>query len=193
MLATRVASTLPEPFETMARQMDRVFGEIPDGVTSTVPQAPAALWEDDQSVCLEIEVPGLREEDLQITVQDGRLLIAGERKAPQRSGKCWFNEHKYGRFERLIALSDTIDTDSIQAELADGVLHLSCRRSRKRSRIALRSPSASRTGRPAWNRPNRRSDAEASLQLASGFAASFLTACGGGPRGPPAADRDRRR
>lgn len=124
MLATRVASTLPEPFETMARQMDRVFGEIPDGVTSTVPQAPAALWEDDQSVYLEIEVPGLREEDLQITVQDGRLLIAGERKAPQRSGKCWFNEHKYGRFERLIALSDTIDTDSIQAELADGVLHL---------------------------------------------------------------------
>ena len=123
MLATGF-TRLPEPFGTMAREMDRAFEEFTDQAVVTRPQAPVALWDDDQAVSLEVEVPGIRQEDLELTVRDGRLLIAGERKAPQRSGKCWFNEHKYGRFERLIALSDMIDTNSIEAALENGVLYV---------------------------------------------------------------------
>jgi HSP20 family molecular chaperone IbpA len=57
-----------------------------------------------------------------VTIHEGRLIISGVRKPAPKSGKCWYNEQTYGRFERVIALSDLFDTDSINAELSDGIL-----------------------------------------------------------------------
>ena len=125
MLADRFL-TLPEPFETVAREMDQVFENVVgDGRTKPpAAQAPIALWEDDRNVYLEVEVPGLRQDDLDVSIHEGRLIIAGERKPTAKDGKCWFNEHRYGRFQRVVALSDMIEPETIEAELADGILSL---------------------------------------------------------------------
>jgi len=125
MLANRFM-TLPEPFESVAREMDQVFDQVLGSSLTgqTTAQAPVALWEDDQHVYLEVEVPGLRQEDLELTIREGRLFISGERKPTEKKGKCWFNERQYGRFERIVALSDMIDPQSIEAELCNGVLSL---------------------------------------------------------------------
>lgn len=116
--------TLPEPFEAVSRRMDQEFDILGNGGPAVAAQAPVALWEDDENVYLEVEVPGIRQEDLDLTVENGRLFISGERKPTKDRGKRWFDERHYGRFERVIALSKMIDPDSIEAELRDGLLAL---------------------------------------------------------------------
>lgn len=132
--------TLPEPFGTVAREMDRAFENAISEPVAAQPQAPVALWEDADSIFLEVEVPGLQLSDLELTVRDGRLHIAGERKAAQKQGTCWYNEHRYGRFERVIALSEMFQTDTIDAELRDGILSITLHKKQeaKPHRIAIR-------------------------------------------------------
>jgi HSP20 family protein len=146
--------TLPEPFDTVVREMDQVFDRVlPSRSTTTGRKAPVALWEDEEKVFLEIEVPGIAEEDLDVTVRDGQLIIAGERKTAKKSGKCWYNEHKYGRFERVIALSDMFETDSIDAELSGGILYLTLHKkpSARPHRISIKAAE----GSPANGQPAR--------------------------------------
>ncbi len=129
MLSRRFQTTLPEPFESVSRELDRVFSDFArEPAGSSARTAPVALWEDDQQVYLDVEVPGLRQDDLDVTIHEGRLIIAGERKPVQRGQKCWYNELTYGRFERVIALSEMIDPESIEAELEHGMLHLTLRK-----------------------------------------------------------------
>ena len=128
MLSRRFQMTLPEPFENVSRELDRVFGDFNSEPAITARTAPVALWEDDQQVYLDVEVPGVRQEDLDLTIHEGRLIISGARKPVERGQKCWYNEQTYGRFERVIALSDMIDPESIQAELESGMLHLTLRK-----------------------------------------------------------------
>lgn len=142
--------TLPEPFGTVAREMDRAFeNAVSEPLAAVQPQAPVALWEDADSVFLEVEVPGLQLDDIELTVRDGRLHIAGERKASQRQGTCWYNELRYGRFERVIALSQMFQTDTIDAELRDGVLSVTLHKKpeAKPHRIAIRGETGSASAR----------------------------------------------
>jgi len=126
MLANRFM-TLPESFESMIREMDQALGDVLNqngSPTGHRQQAPVALWEEDDKIFLEVAVPGVRREDLNVTVHDGKLIISGRRQPTPRTGKCWYNEQFYGSFERVIALSDVIQTDAVDAELSDGVLSL---------------------------------------------------------------------
>ena len=120
-------STFPG-FSDLAREVDRVFDEFSNGnakpAEAVSTSAPVTLWDDEKHVYLEVDLPGFQIDDLELTMQDGRLWIRGERKAPQRQGKCWYNERRYGRFERVISMSDTVESGSVQAELSNGVLHI---------------------------------------------------------------------
>lgn len=119
-------TTLPG-FSDLAREVDRAFDDFATGngkSAEAANPAPVTLWDDEAHVYVELDVPGFQNEDIELTMQDGRLWIRGERKAPQRQGKCWYNERRYGRFERVISMSDTVDPGSVQAELANGVLYI---------------------------------------------------------------------
>ena len=136
---------LPE----FAREVDRVFEELSGGngkAAELATSAPVTLWDDEKHVYLEVDVPGFQDGDIDLTMQDGRLWIRGERKAPQRQGKCWYNERRYGRFERVISMSDTVDPNSVEAELANGVLYITL--SKKPEAQAHRIQITSRTGEP---------------------------------------------
>lgn len=74
-------------------------------------------------------VPGLTIEDLDVTIEKGKLRICGQRTtdngqrpAADRPGGTYREERHFGQFERYVALSDWVDPNSIDASLQHGVL-----------------------------------------------------------------------
>ncbi len=73
-------------------------------------------------------VPGLKPEDLDITIQDNVLLIRGETRQEQQTGNKQANYHvmerRYGRFSRAVSLPTAVNADQVRATLEHGILHL---------------------------------------------------------------------
>jgi len=72
------------------------------------------------------EMPGVRKEDLRLSVHDGVLTISGERKTHQMpENSSWLrNEIRTGEFTRTVKLPHDVKTDAISAELINGVLRV---------------------------------------------------------------------
>lgn len=144
MLTTRFA--FPNTFDTVAREFDRLFSDATSNASTAglAPASPVALWEDNQHVYLEVDVPGVTQENLELTLRDGRLWIRGERKPAQHEGKCWYNERRYGTFERVVSMSDMVDPSNIEAELENGVLFITLNKKPEHQphRIAINANSA---------------------------------------------------
>lgn len=82
-------------------------------------------WTDD-SLNLRFVVPGVREKDLEMTVQGNQLVIRGERKTPEGFGNDGSTYHRltYGKFERTVDLPNGLNLDKVDAYLHDGVLDI---------------------------------------------------------------------
>jgi HSP20 family protein len=109
------------------KEIDEMFARFFGDVVGTGNMArgwvvPVAIWDDDQHVYVEVEVPGLSENEVEVVVHHGNLRIVGERKAPAEDRNDWHNERVYGKFERLITLPEVVDPESIEATIHDGVL-----------------------------------------------------------------------
>lgn len=107
--------------------LDEAFGNFQpeDGSTITAAWYPACdVFEDKESVKIVAEVPGVRPEDVKISLENNLLTIRGEKKqeAEERSERVHRYERSYGAFERSFALPSTVDADKIQASYANGVL-----------------------------------------------------------------------
>lgn len=87
-------------------------------------RAPASIWEADNAYHIELDAPGVKKEDVELTFDKGVLQVSLERKAPEGERTNWHNERGYGRLSRSVSLPDTVDPESISAELTDGVLHV---------------------------------------------------------------------
>jgi len=94
------------------------------------------MWHDKSRVYIEADVPGFAESDLDLQFEDGKLRIRGKRQFGEDHRKFEHNERFYGRSERAVALSDVIDPESIDAELAHGVLKITL--SKKSRRLTQR-------------------------------------------------------
>ena len=130
------------PFNRLESVFDRMFGD--DGAFSFSTQVwagvPVALWQDEDHVYVEIEMPGVAENNLELTVHQGTLYIRGER--PSEEGRKYlFNNRTYGRFERIVRLPEGIDTEQVNAKLSNGVLEVafSKRAEAKPRKITLQS------------------------------------------------------
>lgn len=82
------------------------------------------VFEDREAVKIVAEIPGVRPEDVKLTLENNLLTIRGEKKqqAEERSERVHRYERSYGSFERSFALPSTVDPDKIQATYANGVL-----------------------------------------------------------------------
>lgn len=125
----RFAIPTADPFASMRREMDHLFNrfltDLPeDGGATRGWFAPVAMWDDTERVYLEVELSGVAKEDVDLTVHNGTLRISGERKLPEGDRNYWVNDRVYGRFDRAISLPEDVDSDSIDAHLVDGVLHI---------------------------------------------------------------------
>ena len=111
------------------REMDQLletfFGSA-NGGSSVASRwaAPAAMWEEAGKFHVEIELPGVKSEDLDITFEENALRVKATRNVATTERKYLHNERTYGEVARVISLPDTVDPDSIEANLSEGVLHL---------------------------------------------------------------------
>jgi HSP20 family protein len=89
---------------------------------------PVALWEDHDHIYLEADLPGVNAEDVDVSVEDSKLLIRGERN-PEECHRYLFDGRSYGRFERVISLPEPVDRGQVDVWLNRGVLSIALRKS----------------------------------------------------------------
>lgn len=85
---------------------------------------PADVEETDDAYTVEIELPGVKREDLDIEVSGRRVSVRGERKEKERAGILRRRERTVGRFAYEVTLPGAIDDAAVQANLDEGVLSL---------------------------------------------------------------------
>src|SRR5208282_2027147 len=85
---------------------------------------PVDIYEDEHSIQLKLEVPGIDEKDLDIKVENNVLTVSGERKFEKEEKEENFHrvERRYGSFSRSFTLPNTVNTEDIQADYDHGVL-----------------------------------------------------------------------
>jgi HSP20 family protein len=125
MVGTLTNARLPKSFESVQRDMDTLFDQFfGNGRTAQAWYAPASLWEDEERFHIELEVPGVEHDGVDLTFEKGVLKITAERKPSDEKRKYWHQERRYGRVERFVSLPESVDPESIEAELRSGVLHV---------------------------------------------------------------------
>lgn len=104
---------------------------------------PINLWEDENAIHVEAELPGMKLENLEIFVTEGdQLSIQGERATTETETGVWHRrERGFGKFSRVIALPVPVDPDKVEARFEHGVLHVTLPKSEKARprRIAVKS------------------------------------------------------
>jgi HSP20 family protein len=122
MQRNRLSHLVPARLGDFDNLFDQFFA--PEGARSAVGwRAPASFWEADDKYHVELDVPGVALEDIELTVDKGTLNIAVERKQPDQERKYWHNERSFGQVTRSLSLPETADVDAITADLNAGVLH----------------------------------------------------------------------
>ena len=113
-----------DPFADLNR-IQREFEKSYFGPRSRADFAPAVdVHEDAESLVLRAELPGVKKEDVDISIDANVLTLKGERKLEkEEQGRRYHRvERAYGTFVRQFQLSSNIDSSKIDAQLADGVL-----------------------------------------------------------------------
>ena len=120
------------PFDNMRNQMDRLVGDFFGPMAGRyAPRATAAdrsfpainVWEYGDDLYAEAEVPGLKNEDIDVSVVGGDLTIRGRRgEQPREGAACHRRERGSGEFTRVLRLPIDVDADQVRATLKDGVL-----------------------------------------------------------------------
>jgi HSP20 family protein len=108
-------------------EMDRLFGHWVGEPRALAPSFPLVnVWEDAEAFRVEAELPGLRQEDLQVAVtQRNVVTISGERRLEDAGNGAWHRrERGFGRFQRVLSLPAPVEADKVEAKLENGVLQL---------------------------------------------------------------------
>jgi HSP20 family protein len=113
--------------ESFGREWERFGKEWP---TAGSGYPPVNVWEDDNNIYLESEMPGMELNDLEIYVTGDQLTLKGERKPPQVAKGVWHRqEREFGRFTRVLTLPVSVDPEHVQARLVNGVLTVTLKKS----------------------------------------------------------------
>lgn len=121
-----------DPFGEMMTLREAMNSLFEDSVVNPTARGQASampldIAETRDGFIVEASLPGVKSEDLDITIQDNVLTISGETRQEQRSGeKPNYHriERRYGRFSRSIGLPTQVQSDNVQASLTNGILRL---------------------------------------------------------------------
>lgn len=119
-----------EPFremESLQRRMNHMFEQMmpwEDGSLALMPSVE--MDETNEEIHLKLEVPGLEAKDLDLQVSENSVAIAGERKEETKTEEKGMvrSEFHYGKFERVIPLTTSVQNDKVKAEYKNGILSL---------------------------------------------------------------------
>ena len=116
--------------ERMRKEMDRIWDRFSEEYpTSTLEQDwnPCLdLLETESSLVVEVEIPGIDPDDIDISITADMLTITGEKpEGPEDIGKAYhLAERTYGRFSRSIQLPTTVNPEEVEACYKDGILRI---------------------------------------------------------------------
>jgi HSP20 family protein len=108
----------------MRQQLDRMFDDTPNQRVSAGVFPLINLTEDKDHYYVRAELPGLKGDELDIQVTGKNLAISGERKiaAAEEGARYHRREREAGSFSRMIGLPGEVDTENVEASLANGIL-----------------------------------------------------------------------
>jgi HSP20 family protein len=137
-----------DPFLSLHRNVNRLIDEVFRGfdtpsafgqmMTRNGTWPTVEVSENDKEIRVIAEVPGLEEKDIEVTLDDGVLVIRGERKSETEDKDRQFSERYYGRFERRLALGHEVEEDKVDAKFNNGVLLITLPKTAKAQASAKR-------------------------------------------------------
>jgi HSP20 family protein len=121
---------LMRELSTLQDRMNRIWGNVQerghDDVTSRGSwMPPVDIYETEgKEIVLKVELPGIRREDIDLTVEQNTLTIKGQRRPDESIREQQYHrlERSYGAFSRSFTLPNTIDATGVRADYRDGVL-----------------------------------------------------------------------
>jgi HSP20 family protein len=130
--------------DRMRHMLEQTFGGLvwPSQLAQSTGWTPLVdIEEEDDAYVLKAELAGVKREDVNVEVIGNELSITGEIKEQERKGIVRRRTRRAGRFEFHVSLPNQVDTDKIDAELADGVLTVRVPKSQRaqRHQITIKS------------------------------------------------------
>jgi HSP20 family protein len=110
-----------DPFREFDRLAQQVLGA---GTTSRPAIMPMDAWREGDAFVIELDLPGVRPETLDIDVERNVLTVRAERPARNGDWEMLASERPTGLFSRQLVLGDNLDLDKLSANYEDGVLRL---------------------------------------------------------------------
>ncbi|MDB6121827.1 MAG: Heat shock protein Hsp20 [Pedosphaera sp.] len=111
--------------DELDRLFESPFSELARGSQLLSVWNPALdVYEDKDNVVVTAELPGMKKEDIDVSLHDGSLSISGERKREEKfEGAETYREERFvGRFQRTISLPSAVDGAKVKAQYKDGIL-----------------------------------------------------------------------
>jgi len=115
----------PDMFSAFRRSFERFFDDVPGFPGWASVRFPRIdVTDTDGVIEITAELPGLEEKDVNVSFEDGALIISGEKKSEsEKKEKDYvYSERSYGSFLRRVPLPTGVDANSVKAELRKGVL-----------------------------------------------------------------------
>ncbi len=125
------------PVNTLSDWLENIFAD--NGFEYSNRQLMSGTWpkvdivENDEHFSIHADLPGLSKKDVTIRIENGVLILEGEKKGEVRKEKDKYThlERRYGKFTRTFTLPEGVDEDRIQAKMAEGVLELTLPKNEK--------------------------------------------------------------
>jgi HSP20 family protein len=130
-LATSVREHYPDPFVAFRREVDRMFDDFFSG---TVPRDAHSVWsgitpavdvsETDKEVVVTVELPGVSDKDIEVSLAGELLTIKGEKRShhEEKNGDSAYMERRFGSFSRSLRLPFDAGEEKVEAQFNNGVL-----------------------------------------------------------------------
>ena len=98
-----------------------------EALTTTSFAPPVDIYEDEHTITLKLEVPGIDEKDIDVRIENNTLTVHGERKIEKEEKEENYRrvERQYGSFTRSFTLPSSVDTGQVNAHYDNGVLNIS--------------------------------------------------------------------
>lgn len=132
-----------DPLKDIMNLQDRMQRVFQDGFQTADKgqwQPPVDIYENDEEIVILAEIPGVNEENIDIQINDGLLLIHGEKQSPmERSSDSYYRlERPFGKFARSFAIPTNVDADNVSAKLKDGVLCVTLKKLLKKENQSIK-------------------------------------------------------
>lgn len=154
-LTRRGTTSVWDDIFNMRRQFDRLLeGQLGSGdQIGSAWLPPVDVRESGDELRVQVEIPGIAPDDVEVRVENGVLTVSGEKKSEIQDGENGAGYHlverRYGRFERSFTLPRTVDADRVTAVFTNGVLTLTLPKaeSAKPRRVEITGGETPRIGR----------------------------------------------